>query len=126
MPILKTKVNPFQERGSESSASKFIKFLNVICFIAVKEKNGKLTFEFFSLKTLLHIIFVGLCLYGFTIVNMVAFEYETDLNQKFETVAEHLSMGLLMNLIIMPLLQPMILRYAKVNFTQHISIHPHM
>ena len=112
MPSLRTKVNPLEQRDSESSASKFIQFLNAVNFIAVSEKNGKLIFKFVSFKTLFNLLFVVICFYGCQIICMVAFEYETRMEWHIGTVAELLSFSLYSNLALMNLLQPIILRYV--------------
>ena len=111
MPLLKTKVNPFEQRDSQSSASKFIWLLHKICFIAVSEINGRLIFKFLSFKTLFHLLFVVICLCGFPIVSLVAFQHETLWISNFKTVTEFLSVGLLTTFISIPIIQPLILRY---------------
>ena len=132
MPILRTKVNPLEQRESQSSASKFMQFLHAVSFIAVSEKNGKLIFKIISFKTLFNLLFVVICLYGFHIICLVAFEYKTRMEWHFGSVAEFLSFSLYSNVTLMNLLQPMILRYVCSfvkylcksdtfsTFTQHI------
>ena len=115
MALLKTKVNSSDQRESHSSASKFIRFLNAVSFIAVRVKNERLIFKFVSLKTLLHLLFVVICLCGCQIVVNVAFKYEAKWTTKFETVSEFFSLTTLSTLIILPVLQPMILRYNVIN-----------
>ena len=110
MPLIKTKVNSFMQKDSQSSASKFIWLLHKISFIAVSEKNGRLIFKFISFKTFLHLLFVVIFLCGFPIVSLVAFQHETLWISNFKTVTEFLSVGLLTTFTLMPLIQPLILR----------------
>ena len=112
MPILRTKVTPLEQRDSKSAASKFIQFLNAVSFIAVSEKNGKLIFKLVSFKTLFNLLFVVICLYGFHIICLVAFEYKTKMEWHFGSVMEFLSFSLYSNVALMNLLQPLILRYV--------------
>ena len=112
MPILKTKVNPLKQMDSQSFASKFIRFLNAVSFLAVRENDGRIIFKFFSFKTLFNLLFVVICLYGCQIISAVAFEYKTKMEWHFGTVAEFLSIALYTNIALMNFLQPMILRYV--------------
>ena len=115
MALLKTKVNSVEQRESHSSASKFIRVLHAVSFIAVRVKNERIIFKFVSLKTVLHLLFVVICLCGCQIVGWSAFKYETKWTTKFETVSEFFSLTTLSTLIILPVLQPMILRYIVKN-----------
>ena len=110
MPLLKTKVNSFEQKDSKTYASKFITFLHFISFIPLNEKNGKLIFKFVSFKSLLNILLVVL-LFSFQIICIMAFEHETKFFN-FGTIVEIISFALINAVSIIPALQPMILRYV--------------
>ena len=111
MPLLRTKVNSLEEKDSQTYASKFLTFLQFISFIALNEKDGKLSFKFVSFKTLSNIVLVVL-LFSFQIICIMAFEHETKYFS-FGTIVEILSFALINVVSIIPTLQPMILRYVK-------------
>ena len=111
MPLLKKQVNPMEQRDAPTSASKFLRFLHFISFIAVIEENGMLFFKFVSVKTLLNILVVFfLC--SFRMICLLAFEHEQAILH-FGTIVELISMILVWSLSIIPVLQPMILRYMS-------------
>ena len=112
MPLLKFNVN--EQNSLETSASKFLKFLKFISFIALVEKNEKLNFRFASFKSLLNILVVVL-LFSFQIICIIAFEHENQLIFKSGTIVEIISFVLINVTIIIPVLQPIILRYVKAH-----------
>ena len=109
MPYLKSQVNSLEQKDSKTFASKFLRCLRFIGFIAVNEKNGKLIFKFFSFKTFLNMIEV-LFLFALQMTCLFAFEHET-YNLNFGTIVEVVSMVLISSASIIPALQPIILRY---------------
>lgn len=110
MPLLKFNVH--EQNALETSASKFLKFLQFISFIALVEKNGKLNFKFASLKSLLNVLLVVL-LFSFSIICFIAFEHDFHLTSRYGTIVEIISFALINVTAIIPVLQPMILRYVK-------------
>ena len=114
MQALKRKVYPLEENDSATSGSKFLHFLHSICFIVVNEKDGKLKFKLFSCKTLFHIFLVIGILCGFPIICIFAFEYDSTISyNSSETIVEMISFGLITTATLIPVLQPLILRYPK-------------
>ena len=113
MPLVKTKVNSLEQtQMSQTSASKFIRFLCSVSFIAVNDQNGKLVFKIFSFKTLLNILVVfSLCL--FRILCLLLFEHESDF-LSIGTIVQMISKILVYMSLIIPVLQPMILRYSEL------------
>ena len=123
MPLLKKQVNPMQKRDAPTSASKFLRYLHFVSFIAVIEENGMLFFKFVSVKTLLNILVVFfLC--SFRMICLLAFEHEQAILH-FGTIVELISTVLAWSLSIIPVLQPLILRYFSntyIYFIFHFTI----
>ena len=111
MAYLKSEVQSLEQKDSKTFASKFLRSLMFVGFIAVNEKNGKLVFRFVSFKTLLNMIEV-VFLFSFQVICMFAFEHETHV-LNYETIVELVSMGLIVAASIIPVLQPIILRYTN-------------
>ena len=114
MAYLKSEVQSLEQKDSKTFASKFLRSLMFVGFIAVNEKNGELIFKFVSFKTLLNMIEV-VFLFSFQLICVFAFEHETYV-LNFETIVEVVSTALIFAASIIPVLQPMILRY-----TYHIN-----
>ena len=111
MPYIKSQVKSLEQKDIKTFASKFLRFLKFVGFIALNEKNGKLIFSFFSFKTLLNMIEV-VFLFAFQMTCLFAFEHETYVFN-FETIVEVVSLVLIGAASIIPILQPIILRYIK-------------
>ena len=110
MPLLKAKVNSLEPIESETSASKFLKFLYFVSFIAVHEQNDKLNFKFCSSKTIFNILIV-FSLSIFQLICTYAFEHENEIFS-IVTIVQGISQVLIWISAIIPVLQPMILRYV--------------
>ena len=65
-------------------------------------------------KTLFHIFLVIGILCGFPIICIFAFEYDSTISyNSSETIVEMISFGLITTATLIPVLQPLILRYLK-------------